>query len=262
MLSKITIKFINSLKIKKYRQLHTAFIVEGEKCVAELLKGPFEVTSIFCLEYWKDENIALLSGKNIEISFINEEELHRISDLSTPNKVLAIAVIPPTRELIREDFNTMILALDAIRDPGNMGTILRTADWFGIGNVVCSPDCVDIYNMKVVQSTMGSFTRVNVTYMDITDLISLASGSVPVYGALLEGPSLTDKKFIKPGILIIGNESKGISSRLIPLITDPVFIPRFLPSPSVPYHAESLNASVANAIICYEIRKQLSENKF
>ena len=262
MLSKNTIKYINSLKIKKYRQLHNAFIVEGEKCVAELLKGPFEVTSIFCLEYWKDENTALLSGKKVEISLINEEELYRISDLSTPNKVLAIAIIPPTRELILEDFNDMILALDGIRDPGNMGTILRTADWFGIRNVVCSPDCVDIYNLKVVQSTMGSFARVNVAYMDIVGLISLASGSVPIYGALLEGPLLTDKKFIKPGILIIGNESQGISSTLIPLITDPVFIPRYLPSPIPSYHAESLNASLANAIICYEIRKQLSENKF
>jgi RNA methyltransferase, TrmH family len=262
MLSKNAIKFINSLKIKKYRQQYQAFIVEGEKSVAELLNSPFEVKSIYCLENWAVQNSTNLRSSGAELFLIDEADLLKISDLSTPNKVLAVAGIPDSHELSREDLTDMVLALDGIRDPGNMGTILRTADWFGIQNVACSLDCVDVYSTKVVQSTMGSFARVNVVYMDLERLVSMATGFIPIYGALLNGPLLTDKKFIKPGILIIGNESRGISPSLIPLITDPVFIPPFYSSGSHSYHAESLNASMANAIICYEIRKQLSENKF
>jgi RNA methyltransferase, TrmH family len=262
MLSKNTIKFINSLKIKKYRQQHNAFIVEGEKSVAELLNGPFDVQAVYCLESWENRYQSLLKSISSSVSIISEDELSRISDLSTPNQVLAVVAIPPARQLDPEDFENMVLVLDGIRDPGNMGTILRTADWFGIKNIACSLDCVDVYNTKTIQSTMGSFARVNVVYTDLNNLIKQVPDSIPVYGALLEGPLLTNKKFIKPGILIIGNESNGISPTLIPLITDPVFIPPYFHSGSLTYHAESLNASMANAIICYEIRKQLSENKF
>ena len=262
MLSRNVIKYINSLKIKKYRQQYQAFLVEGEKSVAELLTGPFTVSAIYCLEGWMLENHSVLQRCNAEISVVTEEELHKISDLATPNKVLAVAGLPVSRDLNKDDFNDLILALDRIRDPGNMGTILRTADWFGIKLVVCSPDCVDAFNPKVIQSTMGSYARVCVHYMDLASLIKSAPPDFPVYGALLGGPSLTEKKFTKPGILVIGNESQGISKSLISLITDPVFIPPFHNPANGTSHAESLNASVANAIICYEIRKQLSENKF
>ncbi len=262
MLSHNVIKFINSLKIKKYRQQHQAFLVEGEKSVAELLKGRFRVSAIYCLEGWMRENYSILQRCNADISIVTEEELHKISDLATPNKVLAVAGLPVSRELDKAYFNDLILALDGIRDPGNMGTILRTADWFGIKLVVCSPDCVDAFNPKVIQSSMGSYARIHVHYMELVGLIKAAPHDFPVFGALLEGPSVTEKKFTKPGILIIGNESKGISKSLIRHITDPVFIPPFHNLADGTSHAESLNASVANAIICYEIRKQLSENKF
>ncbi|NVO20313.1 MAG: RNA methyltransferase [Bacteroidetes bacterium] len=262
MLSKNSIKYINSLKIKKYRQLHNVFIAEGEKIVAELLSGTSQLIAIYATEAWIRENQPGLSGITAEVSVVTEEELEKISDLSTPNKVLALVHLPDQPELQQDDFSEMMLALDGIRDPGNMGTILRTADWFGIRNVACSIDCVDVYNTKVIQSTMGSFTRVNVVYIDLKSLIEIAGPNTPIYGALLNGPSLTDKKFQKAGILMIGNESKGISPELISLITDPIFIPSFTPSVSKSYHAESLNASIANAIICYEISKQLSENKF
>jgi TrmH family RNA methyltransferase len=262
MLSKNTLKYINSLKIKKYRQLHKTFIVEGEKSVTELFKGTLNIVSIFCIESWAKKYSAYLETVDTEINLITEEELQKISDLSTPNQVLALVSIPETHEIEQDDLSEIILALDGIRDPGNMGTILRTADWFGIKNVACSIDCVDLYNTKVIQSTMGSYARVNVNYIDLENFLFKHIGTTPVYGALLHGPLLTDKKFLKPGILIIGNESKGISADLIKFITDPIFIPPFFNAESHSYHAESLNASVANAIICYEIRKQLSENKF
>jgi RNA methyltransferase, TrmH family len=262
MLSKKAIKYINSLKIKKYRQQYKSFIVEGDKSVTELLGGSIVTKAVYCTESWKSEHAELLSSRNIELYILEESDLPKISDLSTPNKVLAVASVPALKELTPADYEDMILVLDGIRDPGNMGTILRTADWFGIRNIVCSLDSVDVFNPKVVQATMGSFARVNVLYVDLLNFMAMVPKSTPVYGALLEGPPLTDKKFIKPGILIIGNESQGISSGLVPHISDPVFIPPFPPGIPPSYHAESLNASVANAIICYEIRKQLFENKF
>jgi TrmH family RNA methyltransferase len=221
-----------------------------------------EVSLICCLESWMQENRHKLTHSNAETAIVSAEELSKISDLTTPNKVLAIAGIPESQPLKNIDFQAMLLALDDIRDPGNMGTILRTADWFGITQIVCSAGCVDIYNPKVIQATMGSFSRVQLYYSDLTQLFQAAPPDTPIYGALLEAPSILNKNFIKPGILIIGNESLGISDSIRPYITDPVFIPRFISAENTGYQAESLNASVANAIICYEIRKQLLEKKF
>lgn len=261
MLSKNAQKFINSLKIKKFRQIHNLFLVEGEKSVDELLVSNLTTRAIYCTQSWFEERVGSMPAYMPECNIISEEELLRISDLSTPNKVIAIAVMPSFKqeELMHED--DLILALDGIRDPGNMGTIIRTADWFGIRNIICSEDSVDVYNPKVIQATMGSYARVRVSYLDLNDFI-LGHQPVKVYGALLDGISITEKKFSENGIIIIGNESKGISPQLKPLITDPIFIPHLFKSSETGYHAESLNASVANAIICYEIRKQLYSNKF
>jgi RNA methyltransferase, TrmH family len=261
MLSKNTIKYIQSLKIKKYRQQNQAYIVEGEKCVTELLHSNIPVLAVYATMNWLEAYENDLRGKQSKAEAITEDELRKISDLTTPNKVLALAGITEYEPLQTIDFSDLILALDSIRDPGNMGTIIRTADWFGIRNIICSPDCVDFYNPKVIQSTMGSFARVKAHYIDLAYSISNAPTGTPIYGALLEGPLLTDKKFQKSGILLIGNESKGISNSLIPFITDPIYIPPFGHGHQNSYHAESLNASIANAIICYEIRKQLTENK-
>ncbi len=261
MISKNAQKFINSLKIKKYRQIHNAFLVEGEKSVDELLHSGTGIKNIYCTRDWFDERQARLKHCAAEIAVVSNEDLLRISDLTTPNKVLAIAEMPEVSNNIGLPENEPVLALDGIRDPGNMGTIIRTADWFGIRNIFCSIDSVDLYNPKVIQATMGSYARVKVHYLDLHDFIR-SQMPVKVYGALLEGVSITEKKFDEKGIIVIGNESKGISSGLKPLITDPVFIPHLFDLPESSYHAESLNASVANAIICYEIRKQLYENKF
>lgn len=262
MLSRNTIKLINSLKIKKYRYETRCFIVEGEKSVAELLQSQYTIAGIYCTENWIKENETIERLKKLEVHLVNEIELGKISDLTTPNKVLAVASIPPELPMFPDDYNDLVLALDGIRDPGNMGTILRTADWFGIQHVVCSPGCVDIYNPKVIQATMGSFIRIQIHTSDLTAFIKQLPEKTPVFGALLSGPKLAEKKFPKPGILVIGNESRGISPELIPLITDPIFIPFTRKKENPAFLPESLNASIANAIICYEIRKQLSENKF
>jgi len=262
MLSRNVIQFITSLRIKKYRNESGSFIVEGEKSVAELLQSHYEIEGLYCTEDWERENESIAMLKKPDLHIISENELKKVSDLKTPNKVLAVVAIPDESPLVPDDFLDLILALDGIRDPGNMGTILRTADWFGIKHVICSPDCVDIYNPKVVQATMGSFLRIHVHMMELNHAISQRPGDVPVFGALLSGPKLTEKKFVKPGVLIIGNESRGISPGLIPHVTDPIFIPCFRSAGNASLLPESLNASIANAIICFEIRKQLSENKF
>jgi TrmH family RNA methyltransferase len=261
MLSHNQIKYINSLKIKKFRQLHKAFIVEGEKGVDELLKSSLQTLKLFALPEWVDKNIPILKRKNIDLQEISEIELTKITDLITPNQVLAIAEIPITSLPAPSEFTVMTLALDGIRDPGNMGTMIRTADWFGISKIICSSDSVDMYNPKVIQATMGSFSRVNVFYINLPDFFKSLPPEIPVFGALLEGPDITQKIFTRPGIVIIGNESHGISDSLLPFINEPLHIPHFSVS-GTQNHTESLNASIANGIICYEICKQLYKNIF
>lgn len=261
MLSHNQTKYINSLKIKKYRQQHKTFIVEGEKGVSELLKSDLQIVKLYAVSQWFDNNYENLIKRNIELQEITEEELKKVSDLITPNQVLGIAGIPELYTTRQFQFTGMTLALDGIRDPGNMGTMIRTADWFGIKSIVCSSDSVDVYNPKVVQSTMGSFARVQVYYTYLPDFFRDISKDIPVFGALLEGPDITQKTFTKPGIVLIGSESHGISKALIPFINEPLYIPGFS-NTNAENKAESLNASIANGIICYEICKQLLKNNF
>ena len=261
MLSHNHIKYINSLKIKKYRQQHKAFFVEGEKGVDELLQSPFNIVKVFALREWIDNNYPTTKSRKTEIQEITDDELKKVSDLTSPNLVIAIASIPEQELPDPSEFKGMALALDGIRDPGNLGTIIRTADWFGINKIICSPDSVDVYNPKVVQATMGSFGRIQVFYVDLLNYFSGLPASTPVFGALLEGPHLSEKSFTKEGIILIGSESHGISEKLIPYVNEPVYIPHFVVNTNIG-QAESLNASIANGIICYEICKQLYKNNF
>ena len=261
MLSHNQVKYINSLKIKKFRQQHKAFLIEGEKGVNELLASTLQVQKIFALPEWLEKNKKLIRLHSIEEQEITESELCKISDLVTPNQVLAIAETAETLLPEPSGFSGMALALDGIRDPGNMGTMIRTADWFGIRTIICSTDTVDIYNPKVIQATMGSFSRVSVYYTNLPAFFNELPAGFPVYGALLEGQEITQKTFTQAGIILIGSESHGISSGLLPHVNEPVHIPRFLSFVSN-NQAESLNASVANGIICYEICKQLFKNNF
>lgn len=261
MLSHNQIKHINSLKIKKFRQQHGTFIVEGEKGVSELLVSSLTAIKVFALSEWLKKNESFFKTKEIEWQEITVEELKKISDLITPNQVLAIAEIPEIKFPQPKELKGMTLALDGIRDPGNMGTMIRTADWFGIKNIVCSSDSVDVFNPKVVQATMGSFSRVNVVYTELQSFFNTLPADFPVYGALLEGPDITKMTFTREGIILIGSESHGISKRLISCVNTPLHIPRFSLS-DTDNQAESLNASIANGIICFEICKQLSKNNF
>jgi RNA methyltransferase, TrmH family len=260
MLSKNQLKHITSLQQKKYRELFGEFVAEGEKSLSELLGSTIQIKEIFALDAWINENAELLNKQALKVLGISTEELARISTLKTPNKVVAVAAIPQASELSPDMFSDLVLALDNIRDPGNLGTIIRTADWFGIRHIVCSPGCVDAYNPKVVQSSMGSITRTNLLYMELAGFIRAAPTGMVTYGCLLDGSDIQAIPLKTPAIIIIGNESNGISDELLPLISEKLRIPSFPKVHADSVHAESLNASLANAIVCYEFRRRQTIN--
>lgn len=233
MLSKKETKDIQSLNRKKFREELNLFVAEGPKIVGELLQLiPQQVQKIYATRGWIEKNNSL--EKVVEIS---ENELQRISHLQTPNQVVALIQKFPCK---KPDASSFTLYLDTLQDPGNFGTMIRIADWFKIKDVVCTLGCADLYNPKVVQSTMASMARVNVYYDE--GGLWLNEQTVPVIAATLEGRSLYQHSKVEKGILIIGNESKGISEKILQLATEKITIPR-------KGHAESLNAAVATGII-------------
>jgi TrmH family RNA methyltransferase len=235
MLSKNEVKYIQSLYHKKQRQQEGLFIAEGPKLVNELLTSDFSIKNIYATEQWQANNAA----KQVEIITITEQELARISNLQSPNQVLAI-VEQQVANTAANFSNGLSLVLDGIQDPGNLGTIIRISDWFGITQIICSLDTVELYNPKVIQSTMGSFLRTKLWYQDLAT--TLTTAQVPVFGALLAGKSIYQIQKPTAGILVIGSEGDGISNDLLPFISHPVTIPRI-------GGAESLNAAVATGII-------------
>jgi len=241
MLSKTHSKYIQSLHHKKFRDAENRFIAEGSKVVPELIQsGKFICTEIFGLTEWLQPNEALIRkhyrGLLHEVAL---HELEKISALSTPNQVLA--VFEKNKAPHIDVQGKLNLVLDDIQDPGNMGTIIRIADWFGIENIICSEHSADMYNPKVVQSTMGSIGRVNVLYTDLVEFLKKHS-SVRKYAAALDGTPVQQLKNIKEGLLVIGNESKGISQEIFAMATDKITIPKI-------GQAESLNAAIATGII-------------
>ncbi len=241
MLSKIEAKYIQSLYHKKQRDALSLFIVEGVKGVDELLNSSFVVQKIFAVNEWAHP----LMDKATLIR-VSDDELQKMSGLQTANKVLAVAE-QQNYGPQKPEKGKITLALDGIQDPGNMGTIIRIADWFGINTILASEDSVELYNPKVIQSTMGSFIRVKVGYGNLSEL--LADSGIPVFGALLEGASVYQQAPINEGVLVIGNESKGIHTELLPYITSPIHIPRI-------GGAESLNAAVASGILLSHLIKK------
>ncbi|WP_338410780.1 RNA methyltransferase [uncultured Flavobacterium sp.] len=238
MISKNQIKLIKSLQQKKYRKLYQLFFAEGVKVIQELLNSNYELVEIFTI------NELFLNVEKSKINFISETELKSISSLVTPNECLAVFIIPETE--LKDYSNTLQIALDDIRDPGNMGTIIRLADWFGVQNIICSEATVDVYNPKVIQATMGSIARVHVVYCDLK--AHLSEVSVPIYGTLLQGSAIYSKKLIQPSIIVLGNESNGISKNIQQLITHKITIPRF----GSLQQTESLNVATAAAIVLSE----------
>ncbi len=255
MLSKNRKKLIDSLRLQKYRQREGLFVAEGVKLVDELLASLLKTVSVFATMEWIAGNKHSAKLHNLEVVEIDQHELAKISTLATPNQVLAVARIPDL-SLPGSLKGKWVLALDQIRDPGNLGTIIRTADWFGIDCIVAANGSVDIWNPKVVQASMGSVFRMPVYYVDMPQFLEEHSKEMPVYGTLLEGQDVTKLKFAHDGIVVVGNESHGISESVMPFISEKITIPSAAGAGRG--GAESLNASIATAVICYEIRRQFS----
>lgn len=256
MLSKNKIKFINSIKKKKYRDIHQVFFAEGEKLIDELLKSDVEILTLFATNEWINQNQNIINKKSIDPCIITNDELKKISALSTPNKVLATAKIQQKNYDKTEIATQLSILLDNVNDPGNLGTIIRIADWFGIKNIFCSKESVDLYNPKVVQATMGAIFRVKVHYVDFQALLQEFSNinDFTIYGTFLEGKNIYHEPLSKNGFIMMGNESHGISPKWDPFIQQKLFIPNY---PVNFKTSESLNLSTATAIVCSEFRRQL-----
>jgi len=238
MISKNEAKYIQSLFHKKTRHEQGVFVVEGPKIVEELINSDYVLRKIYATDDWtKPDDLS------IEVTTVTNDDLQRVTGLQTANQVLAIAE-QKTHHHIPSLMGELTLALDNIQDPGNLGTIIRIADWFGVKQIIASVHTVELYNPKVIQSTMGSFIRVNICYADLHE--TLHNTQIPVYGAMLNGKNIADAGKIAEGVLVIGNESKGISDEIKKLITEPLTIPKI-------GGAESLNAAVATGIILSHI---------
>jgi TrmH family RNA methyltransferase len=240
MVSKNQIKLITSLQQKKYRKIHQLFIAEGKKVILELLEAGFKLEFLFVTE----ENIFPTTYPS---EYITEADLKKISALTTPNNCLAVF---KTQDHQNHTESELILALDTIRDPGNMGTIIRLCDWFGITTLVCSEETVDRYNPKVVQATMGSLARVNLIYTNLHAYLS--ETKLPIYGTFMDGTSIYETQLPQKGIIVMGNEANGISKEVEDTITERIAIPRF----GNLQLTESLNVATATAIILSEFRRR------
>jgi TrmH family RNA methyltransferase len=239
MLSKNQIKFVHSLELKKNRKREQLFVAEGPKVVGDLLRAGFRPHSIFSTNPQQDGQL------------VTEEELQRISFLQHPQEVLAVFHIPDSK-LLPINPHGLSLALDGIQDPGNLGTIIRIADWFGIDTILCSEDTADIYNPKVVQATMGSIARVKVTYLNLKEYLNTLSTEIPIYGTFLDGDNIYQKDLTANGIIIMGNEGKGISPAIAEKVNHRLLIPNY---PEGKATADSLNVAIATAITCSEFRR-------
>lgn len=240
MVSKNQIKFISGLQQKKQRLIHKMFVAEGVKVVQELLDADFELHQLYTTE---DDFKSVNDSKKLIVSL---EDLKKISALTTASSCLAVFKIPEQKELYQSG---LIVALDAIRDPGNLGTIIRLCDWFGIQQLICSNETVDVYNPKVVQATMGSISRVNVSYINLEDFISTTS--LPVFGTFMNGENIYSITLPQEGIIVMGNEANGISKEVENSIQHRLTIPRF----GTLQKTESLNVATATAIILSEFRR-------
>lgn len=254
-LSKNKIKYIQSLKDKKSREECGTFVVEGDKMVAELL-SVMKCQLLIATPDFIQSNF--IQQANIdEIIEVSKPELSKASFLKNPQQALAVFYQPDyalDKEQLKEQLS---LALDCIQDPGNFGTIIRLADWYGIENIICSTDTVDIYNPKVVQATMGALARVKVHYVDLHTYLKSVEG-IPLYGTFLDGDNMYEQELTQTGIIVMGNEGNGISSEIETLITNKLFIPNY---PQDRETSESLNVAIATAIICTEFRRRLQKQK-
>ena len=241
MVSKNEIKLITSLSQKKYRNKHLLFVAEGEKLVKELITSHFEIKQIYALE-----NFSLDLDESL-IKRITSRDLKKLSKLATPNTVMGVFQIPSSKKPIVKGLQ---LVLDGIKDPGNLGTIIRLCDWFGVSQLICSEDTVDCYNPKVVQATMGSLARINITYTNIESY--LKNCELPKYITLMDGDNLYQQSFPKDAIIVMGNEANGVSESVQKLADYRIAIPKF----GLDSKAESLNVATATAVFLSEFRRE------
>jgi TrmH family RNA methyltransferase len=243
MLSKNEIKFIRSLQQKKFRDQEKLFVVEGEKMAQELLNSNYKIHSTYATANW-------IAESGIEATEVSGKELERISGLKHPNKVISLVGYYQHSIDSQSIYNGLSLVLDDVRDPGNLGTIIRLADWFGIQHIICSKQTVDAYNPKVVQATMGSFFRVQLHYTDLDLFLNEAQeNDVPIYATVLDGSSVYEADLSATGLIVMGSESHGVSEQLEKYFTHRIKIPSF-------GKAESLNVAMATGIICSEFKRR------
>lgn len=251
MISKAKIKYIKSLQHKKIRNSEGVFVAEGHKVVGDLLTS-YRAKIIVATSEWIKANDIINSDEIIEVT---EDELSRVSFLQHPQMVLAIfQVFEYSDPIIKDNDDNLYLALDGVQDPGNLGTIIRIADWFGITDIYCSNDTADIYNPKVVQATMGSIARVRLHYTDLKKFIGSLPPKYPVYGTLLEGTDIYKEELSANGIIVMGNEGNGISPEIRKMINRKLLIPNY---PAGRETAESLNVAIATAVTCAEFRRRM-----
>lgn len=237
MISKNQIKFVKSLQQKKQRDINKCFVVESTKNVLEIFQSDYEVLHLFATENWLIENKI---NSECSLNEVSEKEMQRISSLKSASEVLAVVKIPTEQNNI--NLKGVNIVLDDVKDPGNLGTIIRICDWFGVKNIYCSNQSVDVYNPKVIQSTMGSISRVEVVYTDIVDLIRNSGNEVGVYAAVMEGEDVNNVTISENSLIVFGNESHGISKEILELIKEKITIQKI-------GEAESLNVAVSAAII-------------
>jgi len=253
MLSKSNIQYLKSLQLKKFREKSGEFVVEGPKLAVELLQSDFTVKSVYATIDWIKQSVDIANNQ-VDITEVSESELKRISGFKTPNQVLALAKTKEHILRINDIQGDFSLVLDGISDPGNLGTIIRTADWYGIRSIIVSEDTVEYVNPKVVQASMGSLFRVAIYYTNVVGLIKSLKPEFPVYGTFMDGKNIYNENFAEAGMLILGSESHGIREDIEKLVKTRLHIP------SLNSKAESLNVSIAGAICCSEIKRSVLKN--
>ena len=245
MISKNQIKFIKQLELKKYRQREGLFVAEGPKVVGDLMTR-YRPTAVYATDDYTPPCAA-------EVQRISDDELRKVSFLQHPQQVVALFPLP-SHQMLPSSVSTteLTLALDGVQDPGNLGTIIRIADWFGINRIVCSEETADAWNPKVVQATMGSIARVDISYTDLAAWIDQQPEGTPVYGTLLDGDDIYAQELSEGGVIIMGNEGKGLTEKVRRRVTRRLLIPSYRKDDT----AESLNVAIATAIVCSEFRRR------
>ena len=254
MLSKAKVKFIHSLELKKFRNENNVFVAEGNKLVADMLPA-FACDLLIAKPEWLDQHPRLQAGEIIEAE---ADDIRKASFLKSPQDVLAIFQRPAWQLSDVHPESDLVLALDGVQDPGNLGTIIRLADWFGITHIVCNKDTVDVFSPKTVQATMGALAHVQVHYTDLEAYLSEQSAhNVPLYGTFLDGENLYGKQLTTNGIIIMGNEGNGIRPNIEKLVNEKLYIPNY---PEGQETSESLNVAIATAVICAEFRRRQGQS--